>query len=90
MDKLEGELAEDCWQGILAVSNRNPSDYVMGILAALPLEDLIHYSGAEFIHRIEMEARKSPLFRILLYGVWQCGTSNDIWRRVQVARGELP
>lgn len=40
MDELVEPIAEECWQGILAVVSKKPSDYVLGMLAAGPVEDL--------------------------------------------------
>jgi hypothetical protein len=79
---------EDAWQIVLAVLSQKPSDEVIGILAAGPLEDLIQDQGAKFIERIENEARKNPAFRRLLGGVWQSGTP-DVWARVEKARAGI-
>ena len=79
---------EDQWSFILAVAGKSPPDRVIEILAAGPLEQLIAYAGADFIDRIEVEARRNPDFRDLLGGVWQHGTSHDIWGRVEAARVE--
>ena len=86
MEELVGPIAEECWQGILVVVKRKPSTYVVGMLAAGPVEDLITYSGLEFIDRIELEARQSPDFRRMLHGAWEIGNS-EIWTRVEAARG---
>jgi hypothetical protein len=78
--------AEDCWAAILAILSRNPPDSVIGMLAAGPLEDLIHEAGPQFIDRIELQSRRDPAFRHLLGGVWESSTP-DIWVRVEAARG---
>src|SRR5690606_29755394 len=65
---------EDMWRVILAVLSQKPSDGVIEVLAAGPLEDLIKDQGAKFIERIENEARADPAFRNLLGGVWKSGT----------------
>jgi hypothetical protein len=80
----EGEQAEDCWRVILDVLSREPPEKVLAILAAGPLEDLIHYHGPLFIDRIEREARMDPAFRDLLRGVWEGGPP-EVWARVQRA-----
>lgn len=89
MEVLTGDLAEQCWDGILAVISRQPSERVLGMLAAGPLEDLIHYSGDEYIERIEIEARRNPRFKECLNGVWKSGKQRT-WDRVLIARGEKP
>ena len=55
------------------------------MLAAGPLEDLIHSHGPEFIEKIEEEARVNREFKLLLRGVWESSTE-EIWNRVLRAR----
>lgn len=76
------------WQFILAVLARRPSERVLGMLAAGPLEDLLAYAGKFYIDRVELEARRNPAFRHLLGGVWQNRTPDELWRRVEAVRGE--
>ena len=76
---------DNAWSIILAVLALQPGAEVTGVLAAGPLEDLIHYHGIEYIERIEAEARQNPAFRHLLGGVWQSGPK-DVWERIEVAR----
>jgi hypothetical protein len=83
---LDHENPEACWQAILTVLAREPSQKVLGVLSAGPLEDLLHHHGPQFIDRIEVEARDDPAFKELLCGVWQSST-DEIWARVQRARG---
>ena len=78
--------AEDCWAAILEVLSRNPPEQVIGILAAGPLEDLIHAAGPDFIERIEIQAHRDSAFRRLLGSVWESSTP-EIWTRVLAARG---
>ncbi len=82
---LNYENPEICWEAILEILERNPSDKVIAVLAAGPLEDLIEVHGSLFIDRIEKEARRNPRFRHLLGGVWQSSTP-EIWARVEKAR----
>lgn len=86
MDELVGPIAEECWQGILAAVHRRPSDWVLGMLAAGPVEDLLACSGVQFIERIEIEARQNPDFRRMLHGAWRSGAP-EIWARFVAARG---
>ncbi|WP_425476665.1 DUF6869 domain-containing protein [Solilutibacter tolerans] len=86
MVELVGPAAEECWDGILAVVERRPSEKVLGMLAAGPVEDLINHSGNEFIDRIEERSRRDPFFRQMLHGVWESG-SREVWARVEAARG---
>lgn len=75
---------EDCWLAILAILDRCPAA-VLGTLAAGPLEDLIDECGAQFIERIELQARRDPKFRDLLRSVCE-SSSPDIWDRVVTAQ----
>jgi len=79
------DQAEACWTAILGVLKREPSDTVLSVLAAGPLEDLIHYWGQTFIERIEDVARRDAAFRALLGGVWQSSTP-EVWERVTAFR----
>ena len=88
MEPGDSAPAEDCWQAILEILSRQPSDTVIGVLAAGPLEDLIHHAGPEFIERIEVQARRDPAFRHLLGCVWM-SSSPEVWARVEAARGSV-
>ncbi|MCI2398043.1 DUF6869 domain-containing protein [Aliiroseovarius subalbicans] len=61
------------------------------VVASGPMEDLIADTGAEFIDRIEVLARRSPRFRYVLSGVWPQGQEGrPIWNRVESARAPGP
>jgi hypothetical protein len=74
---------EDRWNAILKILSLNPPQSVISMLAAGPLEDLIADHGAEFIDRVELEARRSPTFGYLLGGVWPRGGSKEIFSRLE-------
>ncbi len=78
---------EDYWRAILAILARNPPERVPGMLAAGPLEDLIHSYGSDYIDEIETEAGRNPAFRQLLGGEWESSTPG-IWARIEKARGD--
>lgn len=80
--------AADCLSAILNILSKNPSDKVIAILAAGPLEDLIHECGEQVIDDIEKLARQNPKFRHLLGGVWESSTP-EIWSRIEACRGEV-
>ena len=84
----EVEMSESHWKVINLIVNKSNEQSVIGNLAAGPLEDLIHYHGKQFIDRIETEARKNPLFRHLLGGVWNSGPS-ELWSRIEKARNYI-
>jgi len=83
----ESASPEDAWLTILEILRKQPPENVLGILAAGPLEDLIHDYGPKFIDLIEIESRQNPHFRHLLGGVWESSTP-DIWNRIKKARGQ--
>ncbi len=85
MELGQRDQAEASWIAILGVLKRAPSATVLGVLAAGPLEDLIHYWGPTFIERIEDAARRDAAFRALLGGVWQSSTP-EVWDRVTAFR----
>jgi hypothetical protein len=80
---------EVAWPAILEILKRGVTDEHLSLLAAGPLEDLLASHGAQFIERVEQEAACSPSFNRLLGGVWQNQMSQDIWSRVQKARGDV-
>jgi hypothetical protein len=83
----DSESPEDCFSAILTVLEKEPSDDVLGVLAAGPLEDLLHYHGTEFIDKIEIEARRNPEFRDLLGGVWYT-KEDELQKRLNNIIGE--
>jgi hypothetical protein len=81
---LKGPLAEVCWQGILAVVARKPSERVLGMVAAGLMEDLLEDAGEAFIERIEQQAAVNPVFKAMLSGCWQSGSA-AVWARFEAA-----
>lgn len=79
--------AEAVWQAVLRIMQRELSEEQISLLAAGPVEDLLALHGAQFIDRIEAEARRSPAFAHVLGGVWQRDIPPEIWQRVEAARG---
>lgn len=73
------------WDVILTILKIDESIIIMANLSAGPLEDLLAYHGEDFIVLVETEARKNPMFAILLGGVWKNGMKEDVWNRVQAA-----
>ena len=53
------------------------------VLAAGPIEDLLAKHGADFIDRVEAEARNDPNFAKVLGGVWKNEMPADVWARLQ-------
>ena len=87
MSELESTDPECYWRMILLILSLNQDNVIVENLSAGPLENLLAKHGNQFIDRIETEARRNPRFTFLLGGVWQNATSDDIWARVEAARG---
>ena len=83
----DNQQPEAVWRFILKVIAKQPSEWALGMLAAGPIEDLIGACGEDFIDRIEAEARRDPIFRRTLHGVWQTTNRPDVWERVVLTRG---
>jgi hypothetical protein len=79
---------EAAWQAVLRIMQHKLSDEQISYLAAGPVESLLADYGAQFIDRIEMEARRSPAFAHILGGVWQSHIPPELWKRVEALRGE--
>jgi hypothetical protein len=84
-DLLE-ESPEFLWLLILAIHGKNQSPKMQAVLAAGPLEDLLGRHGADFIERVETQARVDPAFAKLLGGVWKSTIPEEVWLRVKGLR----
>ena len=75
---------ELAWSAIIEVLRITDNDWVIGNLAAGPLEDLLWLHGPSFIDRVENESRQSRRFALAFQGVWQLGDGNaEVWARVR-------
>jgi hypothetical protein len=78
---------EVVWQAVLCIMQQDLSEKEEALLAAGPVESLLSWHGAQFMDRIEAEARQSPAFAHILGGVWRRDMPDEIWQRVEAARG---
>jgi Family of unknown function (DUF6869) len=78
---------DELWRFIKYVHAQNPSNKVVEVLAAGPLEDLLAGSGDTYIDEIATLARKDPSFKNVLGGVWQNSMSESLWTKVKDIRG---
>ena len=76
---------EDCWNALLAVVRKTKDEWVLGMLAARPLEDLLEHAGAQFAERIEIEARRDPNFCWMLHQIYESGPP-QVWARIHTIR----
>ena len=80
---LTYEDPDKLWEIILSVLSKNPSNSVMEILAAGPLEDYLAKLGERVIEKVEQQAKSDPAFATLLGGVWQNDMSEEVWSRIK-------
>jgi hypothetical protein len=80
--------SELMWRFIVCAYQRELPDYAVASLAAGEVESFLGYAGAEYIDRVEELAWRDERFRYLLGGVWQNQIADDIWTRIEKARGE--
>ena len=78
------------WQFIMKTFSRTDHEEALGMLAAGPLENLLSYWGADYIERIEHLASEDERFKQLLHGVWRLAMTDEVWTRLQAARGPRP
>ena len=78
---------EIAWKAVLRIMQHDLSDEQRALLAAGPIESLLSWHGKQFIDRIEAEAQRSPAFGHILGGVWRQDMPDEIWQRVEAARG---
>lgn len=91
-DVLLARLAPDapglCLDAVLAALGQSATVEEVALIAAGPLEDLLHRQGAVVIERIEAEAAGNARLRLALSGVAPDGSAGaPLWQRVQAAQG---
>ncbi|MDO8292319.1 MAG: hypothetical protein Q7T29_05590 [Gallionella sp.] len=91
---LDWELPQEqptlCLSAIVEVLGRidgSSPNRLLSVLAAGPLEDLLNYNGDAVVDEIDILARKSPEFRLLLNGVWDSDIKPSILARLAKYRG---
>jgi len=87
LDDMAKQDPEACWRLIMELVLRAQSNYQLASLASGPLEDLLVKHGNDFIERVERAASNNDRFRETLFGVWRSDIPEDVWIRVEKARG---
>lgn len=90
IERIDDMLRQDpeaSWRLIMELFLRSPSDYQLACLASGPLETLLAACGRDFIERIEHIALTNDRFRETLVGVWKNEIPEDVWSRIEKARG---
>jgi hypothetical protein len=73
---------DDAYEVIRELVRLAPSPYVLSIVAAGPLEDLLSDWGERLIDRLETDARDDPKLMAACAGVWKLYMSDDVWGRL--------
>jgi hypothetical protein len=82
---LPREYPEFCLDAITKVLDRidaSTPNRLLAVLAAGPLEDLLAVNGHVVVDQVEILARSSPKFRLLLNGVWDRSIKPDVLSRL--------
>lgn len=87
VDDMVRQEPEASWRLIMELFLRSASDYQLACLASGPLETLLAVRGGDFIDRIEHIALTNDRFRETLVGVWKNQIPEDVWSRIEKARG---
>ena len=73
---------------IVSIAQLTPDGRRDPLLAAGLCEDFIFRYGDIYINVMEELARLNPRFRHVLGGVWRPHVSDEVWSRIEAARGE--
>lgn len=87
VNRLVQESSGAGFEVILAILAATDDAEVLANLAAGPLEDLLSLHGPDSIGAVEDTARVDARFRQLLWGIWPGRMAQDVWTRVEAARG---
>jgi hypothetical protein len=86
------DLAHDDWLTATAIceeiATQSDDPYVLGMLGAGPLEDLLEYHGTHVIEPFLKAAKTNPRFRQALRSVWEC-SDPEVWERFKSVRDTL-
>ena len=80
---LTRHAPDDAYEVIRELVRQAPSPYVLGIVAAGPLEDLLSDWGERIIDRLEADARVDPKLMAACAEVWKLYMPDDVWTRLR-------
>ena len=91
LDQMVDNDPVTAWDLIQKLVEKAPTDSLLALIAAGPLENLLWKHGPEFIDDVEITARQNPKFRKCLRAVWGANSMKpEIWKRVDKACGSEP
>jgi hypothetical protein len=86
---LIAHASDDAYEVIRELVRQAPSPYVLSIVAAGPLEDLLSDWGERIIDRLETDARDDPKLMAACAGVWKLYMPDEVWNRLRnLVRGQ--
>lgn len=74
---------KECWEVVLDIVSATDDEWVLTILGAGPIEDMLSSNPEETIAMIERDAPQNSKLRYALANVWQSDTPDDVWNRLQ-------
>ena len=74
---------DDAYEVVRELVREAASPYVLSIVAAGPLEDLLSDWGERLIDRLETDARVDPKLMAACAGVWKLYMPDDVWDRLR-------
>jgi hypothetical protein len=82
---------DDAYDVIRELVRLAPSPYVLGIVAAGPLEDLLSDWGERLIDRLEVDAHDDPKLMAACARVWKLYMPDEVWTRLRrLVSGQVP
>ena len=88
--ELQREDPQLCLESIITVLGRiqGSSSKLLAVLAAGPLEDLLVENGSVVVDQVEVLARRSPEFRLLLNGAWDSRIHPEVLSKLAKYRNQ--
>ena len=74
---------DDAYEVIRELVRQAPTPYVLSIVAAGPLEDLLSDWGERLVDHLETDARSDPKLMAACAGVWKLFMSDEVWTRLR-------
>jgi hypothetical protein len=93
-DALDGLVWHDperAWSILLALISKAPSDEILSIIAAGPLENLLCEHGPQFIDRFIAEAQTNKRLKEAAHLIWgETQMATEVYARLQQFRKNSP
>ena len=83
LSDLIKQAPDDAYEVIRELVRQAPSPYVLGVVAAGLLEDLLSDWGERVIDRLETDARDDPKLMAACADVWKLYMSDEVWTRLR-------